>query len=224
MTDPWVALAADTDPGARIGQLRRAHEVFTSAGRLERPVRPVVGESWRRSARARVSPDGAALVELGPDDLGPYRDGHIPLPTLAPRAARWRAAPDREATDMTRYAAPGAEGAIVSYESRYDHWIGGAYVPPLRGQYFENPSPVDGRSFTARGTAEDVELALDAAHAAAPAWGATAAGDRAGLLNRIADRMEAHLEELAVAESWDNGKPVRETLAADIPLAIDHFR
>ncbi|MFJ8853009.1 aldehyde dehydrogenase family protein [Streptomyces sp. NPDC102437] len=127
---------------------------------------------------------------------------------------------------MTRYAAPGAEGAIVSYESRYDHWIGGAYVPPVRGQYFENPSPVDGRSFTeiARGTAEDVELALDAAHAAAPAWGATAAGDRAGLLNRIADRMEAHLEELAVAESWDNGKPVRETLAADIPLAIDHFR
>ncbi|MCX5107380.1 aldehyde dehydrogenase family protein [Streptomyces sp. NBC_00378] len=127
---------------------------------------------------------------------------------------------------MTRYAAPGTEGAIVSYESRYDHWIGGAYVPPVRGQYFENPSPVDGRSFTeiARGTAEDVELALDAAHAAAPAWGATAAGDRAGLLNRIADRMEAHLEELAVAESWDNGKPVRETLAADIPLAIDHFR
>ncbi|WP_326742985.1 acetaldehyde dehydrogenase ExaC [Streptomyces sp. NBC_01768] len=127
---------------------------------------------------------------------------------------------------MTRYAAPGAEGAIVSYESRYDHWIGGAYVPPARGQYFENPSPVNGRSFTeiARGTAEDVELALDAAHAAAPAWGATAAGERAGLLNRIADRMEAHLEELAVAESWDNGKPVRETLAADIPLAIDHFR
>ncbi|MFJ5195325.1 aldehyde dehydrogenase family protein [Streptomyces sp. NPDC088394] len=127
---------------------------------------------------------------------------------------------------MTRYVAPGAEGAIVSYESRYDHWIGGAYVPPARGQYFENPSPVNGRPFTeiARGTAEDVELALDAAHAAAPAWGATAAGERAGLLNRIADRMEAHLEELAVAESWDNGKPVRETLAADIPLAIDHFR
>ncbi|MFJ1826800.1 aldehyde dehydrogenase family protein, partial [Streptomyces sp. NPDC088178] len=127
---------------------------------------------------------------------------------------------------MTRYAAPGTEGAIVTYESRYDHWIGGAYVPPARGQYFENPSPVNGRPFTeiARGSAEDVERALDAAHAAAPAWGATAAGDRASVLNRIADRMEAHLEELAVAESWDNGKPVRETLAADIPLAIDHFR
>ncbi|WP_371095920.1 GAF domain-containing protein [Streptomyces sp. NBC_01005] len=82
MTDPWVALAADTDPGTRIGQLRRAHEVFTTAGRLERPVRPVVGESWRRSARARVSPDGAALVELGPDDLGPYRDGHPLAPAM----------------------------------------------------------------------------------------------------------------------------------------------
>lgn len=82
MTDPWVALAADTDPGTRIGQLRRAHEVFTTAGRLERPVRPVVGESWRRSARARVSPDGAALVELGPDDLGPYRDAHPLAPAM----------------------------------------------------------------------------------------------------------------------------------------------
>lgn len=127
---------------------------------------------------------------------------------------------------MTRYAAPGTEGAIVTYASRYDHWIGGAYVPPVRGQYFENPSPVNGRPFAeiARGTAEDVELALDAAHSAAPAWGATSAGDRAAVLNRVADRMEAHLEELAVAESWENGKPVRETLAADIPLAIDHFR
>ncbi|MER8234316.1 aldehyde dehydrogenase family protein [Streptomyces sp. NPDC094049] len=127
---------------------------------------------------------------------------------------------------MTRYAAPGTEGALMSYEARYDHWIGGAYVAPARGGYFENPSPVDGRPFTeiARGTAEDVELALDAAHAAAPAWGRTAPADRASVLLRIADRMEANLEALAVAETWDNGKPVRETLAADIPLAIDHFR
>ncbi|MGI5479030.1 acetaldehyde dehydrogenase ExaC [Streptomyces lavendofoliae] len=127
---------------------------------------------------------------------------------------------------MTRYAAPGTEGAIVSYESRYDHWIGGAYVAPARGGYFENPSPVDGRPFTeiARGTAEDVERALDAAHAAAPAWGRTAPADRANVLLRIADRMEANLERLAVAESWENGKPVRETLAADLPLAVDHFR
>ena len=128
---------------------------------------------------------------------------------------------------MTRYAAPGTEGAIVSYQSRYDHFIGGEYVPPARGQYFENPSPVNGQPFTeiARGTAEDVERALDAAHAAAPAWGAHVGHRRARHPpQRIADRMEANLEELAVAESWENGKPVRETLAADIPLAIDHFR
>ncbi|MFI6638616.1 aldehyde dehydrogenase family protein [Streptomyces sp. NPDC050504] len=127
---------------------------------------------------------------------------------------------------MTRYAAPGTEGAIVNFQARYDHWIGGDYVAPARGQYFENPSPVNGRPFTeiARGTAEDVERALDAAHAAAPAWGRTGPDARAAILNRIADRMEAKLEELAVAESWENGKPVRETLAADIPLAIDHFR
>ncbi|MFB7541655.1 aldehyde dehydrogenase family protein [Streptomyces zaomyceticus] len=127
---------------------------------------------------------------------------------------------------MTRYAAPGTEGSLVSYEARYDHWIGGAYVAPARGRYFENPSPVDGRPFTevARGTEEDVERALDAAHAAAPAWGRTAPAERAAILLRIADRMESNLEALAVAETWDNGKPVRETLAADIPLAIDHFR
>ncbi|MFJ8825894.1 aldehyde dehydrogenase family protein [Streptomyces sp. NPDC102467] len=127
---------------------------------------------------------------------------------------------------MTRYAAPGTEGSVVSYQARYDHFIGGAYVPPARGQYFENPSPVNGQPFTeiARGTAEDVERALDAAHAAAPAWGRTSAGARADVLLKIADRMEQNLEQLAVAESWENGKPVRETLAADIPLAIDHFR
>ncbi|MHB9756224.1 acetaldehyde dehydrogenase ExaC [Streptomyces sp. BYX5S] len=127
---------------------------------------------------------------------------------------------------MTRYAAPGTEGSVVSYQARYDHFIGGEYTPPARGQYFENPSPVNGQPFTeiARGTAEDVERALDAAHAAAPAWGRTAPGSRADILLKIADRMEQNLELLAVAESWENGKPVRETLAADIPLAIDHFR
>lgn len=127
---------------------------------------------------------------------------------------------------MSRYAAPGTADAVMSYESRYDHWIGGAYVPPERGGYFENPSPVNGQPFAeiARGTAEDVEAALDAAHAAAPGWAATSVAERAVVLNQIADRMEANLERLAVAESWENGKPVRETLAADIPLAIDHFR
>lgn len=94
---------------------------------------------------------------------------------------------------MTRYAAPGTDGALMSYAPRYDHWIGGAYVAPVLGRYFENPSPVDGRPFTeiARGSAEDVELALDAAHAAAPAWGRTAPAERAAVLLRIADRMES---------------------------------
>ena len=127
---------------------------------------------------------------------------------------------------MSRYAAPGSDGAVMNYKSRYDHWIGGAYVAPAQGGYFENPTPVTGASFTeiARGTADDVERAIDAAHEAAGPWGRTPAAERAAVLNKIAQRMEEHLEELAVAESWENGKPVREALAADIPLAIDHFR
>jgi len=118
----------------------------------------------------------------------------------------------------------GAPGARI--RARYDNWIGGEYVPPVKGQYFENPSPVNGQNFCeiARGTAEDVELALDAAHGAADAWGRTSVAERANIINKIADRMEANLEKLAVAECWENGKPVRETMAADIPLAIDHFR
>ncbi|MHA7240032.1 acetaldehyde dehydrogenase ExaC [Arthrobacter sp. TMS1-12-1] len=127
---------------------------------------------------------------------------------------------------MTVYAQPGQDGSKVSFKPRYENWIGGEWVPPIKGQYFENISPVTGKAFceVARGTAEDIELALDAAHKAAPSWGRTSAADRAQVLNRIADRMEQNLEMLAVADTWDNGKPVRETLAADIPLAIDHFR
>ncbi|MBM7279636.1 aldehyde dehydrogenase family protein [Gordonia rubripertincta] len=127
---------------------------------------------------------------------------------------------------MTVFAKPGADGSVMSYESRYDNWIGGQWTPPVKGQYFENPSPVDGKTFceVARSTAEDIDLALDAAHKAAPAWGKTPAAERSLALLRIADRMEENLEKLAVAETWDNGKAVRETLAADIPLAIDHFR
>ena len=127
---------------------------------------------------------------------------------------------------MTVYAPPGAEGSVVSYKSRYENYIGGEWVPPVKGEYFENISPVNGKPFceVARGTAEDIELALDAAHAAAPAWGATSPAERAVILNKIADRMEENLEMIAVAETWENGKPVRETTAADIPLAIDHFR
>ena len=127
---------------------------------------------------------------------------------------------------MSVYTQPGQEGAKVEFKARYDNWIGGRRVAPVKGQYFENPTPVTGQTFCeiARGTAEDIELALDSAHAAAPAWGRTSITERANILNKIADRMEANLEHLAVAETWDNGKPVRETLAADIPLAIDHFR
>jgi len=127
---------------------------------------------------------------------------------------------------MTRYAAPGEPGASMSYLPRYEHWIGGEFVPPASGRYFENATPVTGQVFceVARGTGEDVERALDAAHGAAPAWGRASAAERAGVLNKIADRMAENLEALAVAETWENGKPVRETLAADIPLAIDHFR
>jgi aldehyde dehydrogenase len=124
------------------------------------------------------------------------------------------------------YAHPGTDGSIVNFAGRYENFIGGDWVAPVDGRYFDNASPVDGKVFcqVARSTAADVELALDAAHAAAPAWGRTSATERANLLNRIADRIEANLERLAVAESWDNGKPVRETLAADLPLAVDHFR
>jgi aldehyde dehydrogenase len=127
---------------------------------------------------------------------------------------------------MAKYAAPGESGSVVAFESRYDHFIAGSYVPPATGEYFENPTPVTGKTFTeiARGTAADVDKAVAAAEGAAPAWGRTAPAERAAVLNRIADRMEQNLEALAVAESWENGKPVRETLAADIPLAIDHFR
>jgi aldehyde dehydrogenase len=127
---------------------------------------------------------------------------------------------------MTVYAPPGQESSPVSYQSRYDNWIGGEYVAPVKGNYFENPSPVTGQTFceVAQSTAEDIDLALDAAHAAAPAWGKTSVAERANILNKIADRIEANLEMLAVGETWDNGKPVRETLAADLPLAVDHFR
>ena len=127
---------------------------------------------------------------------------------------------------MTVYAFPGTEGAKVEFKPRYEHFIGGEWTPPVKGQYFENVTPVTGKVFceVARGTAEDIDAALDAAWKAAPAWGATSPAERALVLHRIADRMEENLEMLAVAETWDNGKAVRETLNADVPLAIDHFR
>ena len=109
---------------------------------------------------------------------------------------------------------------------RYDNYIGGKWVPPVRGDYFENVSPVTGQPVCeiARGTAEDIELALDAAHAAKDEWGRKSATERSNILNRVAQRMEDNLDLIAMAETIDNGKPIRETTAADIPLAIDHFR
>jgi aldehyde dehydrogenase len=111
-------------------------------------------------------------------------------------------------------------------KSRYDNYIGGKWVAPVRGQYFSNISPVTGQQVCeiARSTAEDIELALDAAHKAKTAWGRTSSTDRAKILNKIADRMESNLDILALVETIDNGKPIRETTHADMPLAIDHFR
>ncbi|MCP1313336.1 aldehyde dehydrogenase family protein [Halomonas sp. 707D7] len=124
------------------------------------------------------------------------------------------------------YANPGEANAVVTFEKRYGNYIGGEFVAPVKGQYFDNLSPVNGQVFceVARSTDEDLEKALDAAHQAAPAWGKTSAAERSNLLLKIADRIEQNLELLAVAETWDNGKAVRETLNADIPLAVDHFR
>ncbi|MEP9403714.1 aldehyde dehydrogenase [Sphingomonas sp. VNH70] len=114
----------------------------------------------------------------------------------------------------------------IAIRSRYDNFIGGDWVAPVRGQYFDNPSPVTGKTVcsVARGTAEDIELALDAAHKARDAWGRMSAADRARILLKIADRMEERLPLLALVETIDNGKPIRETTHADLPLAIDHFR
>jgi aldehyde dehydrogenase len=124
------------------------------------------------------------------------------------------------------YTAPGTAGAKIVYKPQYHNFIGGQWVAPVKGQYFDVISPINGKVYTraARSTAEDVELALDAAHAAADAWGRTSATERSNVLLKIADRIEQNLELLAYAETVDNGKPMRETLNADIPLAVDHFR
>jgi aldehyde dehydrogenase len=124
------------------------------------------------------------------------------------------------------YAPPGQPGSKVTFKKRYENYIGGKWVPPVAGKYFENVSPVNGKAFceVARSDAADIELALDAAHAAKVAWGKSSYAARSVILNKIADRMEQNLEMLAVAETWDNGKPVRETIHADMALAVDHFR
>ena len=124
------------------------------------------------------------------------------------------------------YANPNTPGAKVQYKPRYDNFIGGKWVAPVAGQYFDVVTPVNGQVYTqaARSNEADVELALDAAHAAADKWAKTSVTERSNILLKIADRLEQNLEMLAYAETVDNGKPIRETLNADIPLAVDHFR
>ncbi|MFK3990357.1 aldehyde dehydrogenase family protein [Psychrobacter sp. NPDC064578] len=124
------------------------------------------------------------------------------------------------------YAYPNTENSPVQFRKKYDNFINGEWVAPLDGEYFDNSSPIDGKTFCqiARSKAADVEAALDAAHAAKDAWGKTSVTDRSNMLLKLADGIEANLEAIAIAESYENGKPVRETLAADIPIAIDHLR
>ena len=126
----------------------------------------------------------------------------------------------------TAYAAPGQPGARANYRPRYGHYIGGEFVEPVKGQYFENVSPVNGKPFTevGRGTTEDIDRAVEVAWQAFAGWGKTSPAERSVILNKIADRIEANLPMLAAAETWDNGKPIRETTFADLPLAVDHFR
>jgi len=127
---------------------------------------------------------------------------------------------------VATFAAPGQSDSPVELNSRYENFIGGRWVAPVKGEYSENLTPATGEPFTEvpRSTTEDVELALDAAHAAKDTWAEASTAERSRVLNKIADVIEDNLEMLAIAESWENGKPVRETLAADIPLAADHFR
>lgn len=124
------------------------------------------------------------------------------------------------------YPYPNTENSTVQFREKYDNFINGEWMPPTDGEYFDNTSPIDGKIIchVARSKEADIEKALDAAHAAKDAWGKTSVAERANLLHKIADQMEANLEAIAIAECYDNGKAVRETLAADIPLAIDHFR
>lgn len=125
-----------------------------------------------------------------------------------------------------QYAPPGSADALHSFQPQYDNFIGGEWVPPAGGEYFDVVTPITGKVYTkaARGTAADIEKALDAAHAAADAWGKTSAAERSQILLKIADRIDENRELLAYVETVDNGKAIRETLNADIPLSADHFR
>jgi len=184
--------------------LRRSRGLF-------QPAQPLpCGVDGRASATSR--PIGRIAL-VGPPYLGAYSG------SPDPEAARTGeiSIVEKALSDLSKQ---------IALRSHYDNWIGGKWVPPVRGQTFDNPSPVTGKTISthARSTAEDIELALDAAHAAREAWGRTPAAQRALLLNKIADRIEQNLPTLALIETIDNGKPIRESTLADLPLAVDHFR
>ncbi len=121
---------------------------------------------------------------------------------------------------------PNTKGSLVQFSGEYGNFVGGKWIGPVEGQFFDAISPVTGKVYAkvARSSSKDIELALDAAHAVAPEWARTSIAERSQILLRIADRIEQNLEKLAVAETWGNGKPIRESIGADLPLAIDHFR
>lgn len=125
-----------------------------------------------------------------------------------------------------KYHAPNTEQSLVRFKSEYGNFIGGEWLGPVDGQFFDAICPINGKPYSRvpRSNSKDVELALDAAHAAMPKWAKTSVTERSNILTKIADRIEQNLEKLAVAETWGNGKPIRETLAADLPLTVDHFR
>jgi aldehyde dehydrogenase len=125
-----------------------------------------------------------------------------------------------------KYLEPGNQGSLAQFKAEYGNFIGGKWVGPIDGKFFDVASPVTGKTYTKvpRSNEKDIDLALDAAHRAAPGWGRSSVTERSNILLKIADRLEQNLERFAVIETWGNGKPIRETLAADIPLAVDHFR
>ncbi|CAI1928364.1 acetaldehyde dehydrogenase ExaC [Serratia fonticola] len=129
-------------------------------------------------------------------------------------------------TTTASHLTPENTGFPLKLKKRYDNFIGGAWVAPVQGEYYTNLTPITGQTLceVASSSSQDIELALDAAHDAKGAWGKMSVQARANLLNRVADRMEQNIDLLAAAETWDNGKPIRETANADVPLAIDHFR
>ena len=124
------------------------------------------------------------------------------------------------------YSNPNQPDSPVQFKTQYGNYIGGSWVPPVQRRYFDNSSPINGQVFCSipQSSSEDISLALDAAHEAKESWGKTSVTERSNILLKIAGRIDENLEKLAVAETWDNGKAVRETLAADIPLSADHFR